>query len=135
MAGDVHITVSFGSQIKQALEKALRPEVVSWVLLAALVAHLVASDGETSRENQRQTVEWRTLMLNSIRDLNTATASHVRHTEHEAIEAKAARAQIADMMMIYCYNAASDAVQRRRCIERDVPTYDVGPYGRERKGR
>lgn len=135
MPGDVDITVSFGGQVKQFLEKLARPEVVSWLLLAAIVAHLLVNNDKASIEQQRQTAEWRDLVMKSIRDLNTVTAGHVKQAEHEAMEAQESRAKIADMMMIYCYNNATDAVQRRRCIERDVPTYDMGSYGRERRTR
>lgn len=128
--GDADIQVAFGGQIKSLLGKIIGGNGLPWGVCAFLLYYVIT--GIETRQ-----AAWRETLLQSVKDQQTTVTSHVRYAEIEARQAEESRRLIADYMLISCYNAASDAVQRRRCIEREIPTEDRGAYGPEsaRRGR
>ena len=128
---DPDIGVTFGSQIKTAASwVGTNPYLLPWILVGFLIYHVT-----TGQEHYwSQTISWQQQILQTVKDEQAAITGHVKMSEEEAERARGSRATIADYMMIYCYNGATDASQRRRCIEREIPTYDHGSYGRERSG-
>ena len=118
------IGVTFGGQLKEWLGKIFSPGGVQWLLVAGLLYHALIW-------TEQQQADWRKTLLHLAKDQQTVIVGHVKQVEHEAKQAEISRRTIAEYMLIACYNAATDVVQRKRCIERDVPTDDTGSYGRE----
>jgi hypothetical protein len=125
---DADIRITFGGRIKHLLDLVFSEKGIQWALIAVLLGHILI--GSEARHTA-----WRETLLSLVKDEHTVLSSHAKHSEEEAKRAEWSRKLFADYWLITCYNAATDAVQRKRCIERDVPTEDLDAYRRERRGR